>query len=133
MPDPSLITLIVAISVNMQFDPNIALAVAKVESNYNTNAVGALGEIGIFQLRSEYITGYTKEQLFDPEVNIKLAILKMKRLQKTCVHNKDLEWLTCWNVGETGAKNLKYPRLFPYYLKVSSEYNIITGNTVANN
>lgn len=49
-------SLIIAISINMGFDPILALAVAKVESNYNPAQVGKIGEIGLFQLRPEFFS-----------------------------------------------------------------------------
>lgn len=47
-------TMIVTISVSMGFDPNVALSVAMTESRLNPDAIGGIGEVGLFQLRPEY-------------------------------------------------------------------------------
>ncbi|MEK2647336.1 transglycosylase SLT domain-containing protein [Bdellovibrio sp. BCCA] len=57
-------TMIVTISISMGFDPNVALSVAMTESTLNPNAIGTIGEVGLFQLRPEYFakscTGISK-------------------------------------------------------------------------
>lgn len=47
-------TMIVTISISMGFDPNVALSVAMTESTLNPNAIGGIGEVGLFQLRPEF-------------------------------------------------------------------------------
>lgn len=95
-------------------NPQIALAVAQHESGLNPDAVGALGEIGVFQIRPEFSSEYTRKQLFIPEINVKLGLQKLAEAKQMCVHQKENDWLTCYNLGIEGAKHLKYPRLFPY-------------------
>lgn len=46
--------LLFTISLSMGFDPQIALSVAMTESSLKTDAVGSIGEVGLFQLRPEY-------------------------------------------------------------------------------
>jgi soluble lytic murein transglycosylase-like protein len=49
-----------------------------VESNYNPNARGSAGEVGLMQIKptSARMMGYTgtKKGLFDPETNIKFGM-----------------------------------------------------------
>ena len=57
---------------------DVADAVAYVESSYNPHAVGAVGEVGLMQIRPEtasmlgYKGGVTG--LFDPEVNVRFSV-----------------------------------------------------------
>jgi soluble lytic murein transglycosylase-like protein len=56
----------------------LADAVVRVESNYNPNARGSAGEVGLMQIKptSARMMGYTgtKKGLFDPETNIKFGM-----------------------------------------------------------
>lgn len=97
---------------------NVAVAVAQAESSFNPNAVGSIGEIGLFQIRSEYVKEYTKKQLFDPEINILVGLKKLKEAKNACVHKKDIEWLTCYNYGINAAKRVHHPEMFPYVRNV---------------
>jgi soluble lytic murein transglycosylase-like protein len=94
-------------------DPTLALAIAEVESAMNPDAVGSLGEIGLFQLRPEFhpvVKGATR-------YNIDVATKYLAQLQRRCGHYGDA-FFVCFNYGS--ARRLKYPRLFPYYLKVKA-------------
>lgn len=95
-------------------DSNIARSVAMHESHMNPNAVGALKEVGLFQIRPEFVKEYTRTQLFDPQTNIIVGIQKIKEAQRTCIHKKDIEFLVCYNFGNTNARKVKHPELFPY-------------------
>ncbi|WP_413709787.1 lytic transglycosylase domain-containing protein [Rhizobium sp. Rhizsp82] len=63
-----------------QYDVPVALAsaVVSVESNFNPNARGSAGEIGLMQIKpaTARMMGYagTKKGLFDPETNIKYGM-----------------------------------------------------------
>lgn len=54
--------LIMTISLQMGFDPNMAIAIAQYESSLNPKAVGAIGEVGLFQLRPEFYAESCKGQ-----------------------------------------------------------------------
>ena len=58
--------------------PDIAEAVAAIESGYRPDAVGAVGEVGLMQIRPETaaMLGYKGEvsALFDPEVNVRYSV-----------------------------------------------------------
>lgn len=66
------------------------------------------------QIRPEFVKGYTREQLFDPQINIIIGIQQLREAKRTCIHQNDIEWLTCFNMGHTGAKKLVYPAKFKY-------------------
>ena len=58
--------------------PEIADAVAYVESSYNPRAVGAVGEVGLMQIRPQTaaMLGYKGdvEALFEPETNVRYSV-----------------------------------------------------------
>ena len=93
-------------------DPFIVLGVLKRESDFNPNARGAGGELGLGQLM-ENTAGiiaenlgysYRHEMLLDPKFNIKLTITQLSYLQR--VYNKDMhKALTAYNRGRTGLEN----------------------------
>jgi soluble lytic murein transglycosylase-like protein len=102
---------IVQASVRHGVDPALALAIAEVESKFNVNAVGSLGEIGVFQLRPEFHhvrRGATTQ-------NIEIGVKYLAQLKRRCGSYGDA-FFVCFNYGT--ARKLKYPHLFPYYVRV---------------
>ena len=112
-----IVQLIITYSLNFGIDPSISLAIAKTESNMNPNAIGSLGEVGLFQVRPEF-SKYTEKQLTNPATNIKEGLRILKNAQHGCNHQKDNTWVVCFNTGIHYAKRIKHPTLFPYYKKV---------------
>lgn len=91
-------------------DCNKAVAIAKVESNLNPNAVGkSHGEIGLMQLRPEF----HRCASFDPATNIRCALHYMKKLKAS----KGECWATYYNTGPNSG--IKYPCKHKYYKKIS--------------
>jgi hypothetical protein len=110
-----IISLIVAGAQERGIDPDLALAIATVESNINQYAIGPVGEVGVFQLRPEfYLNGETNPQIRD---YLKTSLDLMKNKQNHC--GKKL-LPTCWNVGIKKAKELGYERAVngPYNKKI---------------
>jgi hypothetical protein len=103
-------------AIKQGISPELAVAVATVESRLNPNAVGSKGEIGLFQLRPEL---YPNAQLLNPNVNIKLGIAHLKYWKKHCPVKEQFAWISCYNQG---FRKPKYPTLLPYYKKVLKEY-----------
>ena len=95
----------------------VALSVAKNESSLRPNAIGKAKEVGIYQLKSQYVKGYTREQLFDPIINIKVGIYKLLDAKRTCKHQVKNTWLLCFNRGSSGAIKVKYPEQDRYVLR----------------
>jgi soluble lytic murein transglycosylase-like protein len=123
MEPSSITTLIVFYAKLLSFDPNIALAVAKVESSLNPNAIGGQGEIGLFQLKPQFVKGVTKQELINPHTNIITGINRLKEEKEKCVHKSKLNYLVCYNYGRTNARKVIDPNTFPYVIKVTKEYN----------
>lgn len=116
-----LITIVAIIQVfasDYNVDPMTALAVAKVESNFNPSAIGKThGEIGLFQIRPEY-SKLSRKELFNPLLNIKEGLKKLSEAKRGCAHKLNKTWLNCFNAGITGGSRLKDPKNFNYYKKV---------------
>lgn len=111
--------LIIYYSSFYGIDSSVALAVAEHESGFNPNTIGAVGEIGIYQVRPEF-SELTKKELKDPVNNIKEGLRLLKIAKDTCTHKKKNDWLVCFNVGKTGALKIKHPDLFPYVKSVNA-------------
>jgi hypothetical protein len=66
--------------------PEIADAVAQVESTYNPGAVGGVGEVGLMQIRptTAAMLGYRGglNGLFEPETNIRYGVMYLARAWK---------------------------------------------------
>jgi hypothetical protein len=66
--------------------PDVADAVAQVESAYNPGAVGGVGEIGLMQVRPEtaLLLGHrgSVEALFEPEMNVRYGVTYLSRAWK---------------------------------------------------
>ena len=62
-------------------DAALALGVARVMSNFDTEAVGPAQRIGIFQLDPDQLDrAYNKQELLDPLLNIKVGLKSLDRL-----------------------------------------------------
>lgn len=95
-------------------DPQLAVAIAVVESGMNPEARGALGEVGLFQLRPEFhpvVEG-------DPSHNIKVAIRYLAYVKERCAPIYGDAWFICYNTGPHRKERLTRPHEFPYYKKV---------------
>ena len=117
-----IMNLIVTYATLLNFNPQIAVSVAKVESNLNPNAIGTKGEIGLFQIMPQYHKMLSKEELKNIHTNIIVGITMLRDVKNKCVHKKELTWLTCYNMGYSGAKRLKNPKDFSYVKKVRKEF-----------
>lgn len=133
MTEAAVMSLIVLYSQMFGFDVKVALAVAKVESGYKSEAVSKDGQdFGVFQLRKSSYPGYSKKALMNPRINVMLGVLHLKRVKESCVHKKNLDYLTCYNMGEKKAKKVKYPHLWKYVKAVNKELNnIYQQNSIA--
>lgn len=93
-------------------DPVLALAVAQVESNFDPNAVGSLGEVGLYQLRPEFFD----IEHGDVKGNIEQGVANLKRVQALCQPKYGDAFYICHNYGPN--RKLVAPRKVPYFQKV---------------
>lgn len=122
-----IIALIISGANERNIDPNMALAIAIVESNLNQAAVGGLGELGVFQLRPHlYLEGVSA---YDTEGYINRALDLMAEKQRAC--GKAL-LPTCWNLGVTGGKRLGLQKALngPYNTKVRKVYETLKTTSI---
>jgi soluble lytic murein transglycosylase-like protein len=80
--DLKLSRLIFDISVDEEVDPELVFRVIRTESEFVTNCVGKVGEIGLMQVRyGTALTvdrGATEKKLYDPAYNIRIGIRHLK-------------------------------------------------------
>lgn len=114
-----LIALIGYYSAMYSVDPLISLSVAKVESNFNQQAIGSKNEIGVFQIMPHL---FPNKNLRNLRVNIQTGIKHLAWNKRYCKHKVDNTWLVCYNYGVGNAQKVKHPKLWPYYKKVMKIY-----------
>lgn len=108
------VEMIQAEAKRQHFDPEIAIAVATVESSLNQDAIGANGEIGIFQILPRTYPG---ANLFDLKTNIRLGIEHLKYWKRACPTVEGISFVNCYN---SGFRKPRYPFLRPYVRKVAA-------------
>ncbi len=118
MTKAAIISLIIAYSHVFGIDPKISLAVARVESNYNTKASGELSEVGLFQIRPEFYPMLSKTELQNPRTNVMVGLRMLSDAKRDCPHQGGINFLVCYNYGVKNSYNVKHPELFPYVQKV---------------
>jgi soluble lytic murein transglycosylase-like protein len=93
-------------------DPALVLAIMKVESNFNPDARGSVGEVGLMQLHPRFHAVYPGEI----ERNIDTGVAYLARLKTLCKKDYGDAWFVCYNTGAN--RRIKAPYQFPYYKKV---------------
>jgi len=111
-------------SPHFNVKPELAVAIAKVESSLNPNAVGAIGEIGLFQIRPKY-SKFTSSELFNIPTNIIEGLRMLRFAKKHCKHKIDYTWVTCYNRGVEGGLKVKEPKKDEYYVKVMRKLGVL--------
>jgi soluble lytic murein transglycosylase-like protein len=104
----------VRIGLKTGVDPALLVAIAKVESNFNPEAIGkSHKERGLMQLHPKYFP----KANFKPNENMNMAANYLKELEKTC-KSRGLKWYTCYN---TGPNKQLASAANSYYKKVEYE------------
>jgi hypothetical protein len=86
--------------------PSLALAIAKVESNFNPQALSHAGAKGVMQIMprtAEQVFGVHRSRLFEPDVNIEVGVKFIKKLLERYDGRLDIA-LSHYN-GGSGVKN----------------------------
>jgi hypothetical protein len=97
---------IIAEAKRQNMPPSLALAIAKVESNFDHQALSHAGAKGVMQIMprtAEQVFGVPRSRLFDPDVNIELGVKFIKKLLKRYDNRLDIA-LSHYN-GGSGVKN----------------------------
>lgn len=100
-------------------DPDLILAVIKVESDFNPYKRGSLGEIGLFQL----MPAYFPEAKYEITNNVQYGVAALSFSRANCPAKKDFTWVICHNTGVN--RHPKHPELLPYYKRVLAAYKQI--------
>jgi membrane-bound lytic murein transglycosylase MltF len=111
--------IILAASAKFNICPYTIAALAKVESNYNVQAVGGIGERGLLQLRPEFF-GQAGD-LLDPKVNVFTATRHLAKLRKHCPHQEFQSFVVCYNLGVRKAYTIREPLKQRYFIKFRRE------------
>ena len=109
-----IIDLVVREAYNIGVEPALALAVARVESNFSIYAKSHAGARGIMQImpataRGEY--GIAPELLWNPRINVRLGLHFLARLLKRYQGRADLA-LSYYN-GGSAVGDLPYAKVIP--------------------
>lgn len=99
-------------------DPALLVAIAQHESAFDPNAKGALGEIGLFQLRPEFHPG---TRAGDVRGNIHLAARYLALLRDICGPTYGPAWFLCFNRGPNAPVPAD-PKATDYYKRVTAYY-----------
>lgn len=86
--------------------------------------MSSTGDGGLMQLNTKYYKFHNPDWIFKPTVNIALATKKLGYLKKNCYHKDNQTFVLCYNLGETGAKKIKFPTKHTYYRKVKTMWRI---------
>lgn len=95
--------------------PSLALAVAYVESRFQSDALSSKGAIGVMQIMprtGQTVFGLTSQQLYDSRTNIRAGIMFLEQLIKKYDGRIDLA-LSHYNGGSAVSKNGKW-QIIPY-------------------
>lgn len=119
---PHLIAIIITSSTMHNIDPLLITSIIQVESNFNPNAVGSSGEVGLMQIHPKF----HKEASFEVVKNIEEGVKILASYKEACYPKYLDAWFICYNVGPN--KPIKYPYKFTYYKKVMDVYAKVSPN-----
>ena len=97
---------VIAEAKRQKLSRSLALAIAKIESNFNPQALSHAGAKGVMQIMprtAEQAFGVNRNRLFDPDVNIALGVKFIKKLLQRYDGRLDIA-LSHYN-GGSGVKN----------------------------
>ena len=84
-------------------DPELAFRLVRLESEFNHRATSNVGALGLMQLMPStaklFVKGVTAEQLYDPDMNLKIGMRYLRTLLDMYKGNVSLA-LLAYNRGE---------------------------------
>ena len=100
-------TLVVEEAVYWQVEPELALAVARIESNFDSDALSSAGARGVMQImpataKGEF--GVDKYRLYEPHINIRIGVQYLKQLLER-YHGDERIALSHYNGGSRVRKS----------------------------
>lgn len=115
-PTPKIAHAIVKSARRYKLDPNLVLAIVEVESNFNVNARGTHGEVGLYQLHPQYHADIPRSVY--KQIDYGSRYLSWVRQQ--CLHRYGDAWIVCYNAGPNCR--IIHPLRNPYYIRVMGIY-----------
>ena len=123
---------LLSISRTQSYDPVFLLAVIKTESQFNQNAIGSVGEVGLMQIKPDTaewvclknnIAWRGASALKDPEYNLLIGSYYFQYLKKR-VNSKSHKYVTAYNMGLSAMFRAPPERLkeSDYFERVISNY-----------
>ncbi len=100
-----------------KIDPDLVLAIMEVESGFNKNARGKLGEIGLLQLRPEF----HDVRAGDTDHNIAVGVRYLAYCRNACLRRYGSAFFVCFNRGPYSAP-VENPKATKYYKRVITIY-----------
>ena len=100
-PSPDIQRLVIQEASKSRVPPSLALAVARVESNFDARAQSSVGAMGVMQMMPKTardVFGVRTEQLWNAQLNIRLGIAYLEQLYDQYGHRWDLA-LSHYNGG----------------------------------
>ena len=122
--EPQIKKIIEMTAIKHGIDPVLAVAIAQVESNLNPDAIGSLGEIGVYQLRPEY----HNVKRGDVRHNVETAIKYLADIRRKWQPVYGDAWFIKFNLGPN-YRTLNHPEKFPYYVRVMRKKQIYLAGT----
>ena len=108
--------IIVEEAVRWNVKPELALAVAKVESNFSASAVSSAGAIGVMQIMPATAMGefgVEQKALYNPRVNIELGVRYLRHLLDKYEGNEEIA-LSHYNGGSKVRRSNGTLAVIPY-------------------
>lgn len=94
--------------------PDLLVAIVSVESGFNVNAVGSVGEIGLMQLKPKY-----HDASFNVRKNVTTGARYLLWLkERPECKSRGKAWFTCYQTGPN--KKLENAEAYYYYLRVKA-------------
>lgn len=103
-----------------QIDYRVTQAVISIESSGNPFALGSAREVGLMQIKPQYVPE-TALQLGQSCTNVMRGTAILRDMKKRCKHRLDKTYVTCYNLGITGARRIRHPKLQRYYKKITAK------------
>jgi hypothetical protein len=107
----TLLNICITAMINNTNCPEV-LALAELESSFNKNAIGAVGEKGLFQIRPEYYGKVPKTVQGQTEQVLEV----LKYVRGRCQKDISMNWILCYNVGVTKGRTMLKSKKGPYRL-----------------
>ena len=112
---PDLVQTIITESQAQELDPIFILAVIQTESQFNPNAKGSAGEIGLMQILPNTAQWISKRyglkwrgdrSLYDPVTNIRIGVRYFAHLREE-FPRKAYHYLPAYNMGPTNVRRIE--------------------------